>query len=480
MIANDSYFPYFSVKSFVASTIINIYRSEAPYKMELKRKLSQLDLTQWLNMNITSSRESQILSSFAIDRTFGTELMSEIIYNTGNTVPSEMRTNLTIELLKQIINIGEAGIRMENLPSILQKFINRSPLLKDSKIGKLLTSFVEQLPKTSDPAQLEMFFKMFGKEMLYFSMTEQQINNDDIIKEALSKAEQMLRELLSTPILTYQNRYELQVSTINGVPLIVELDTTAIAKLNNKRLSRNTEVSPFVSGIINQFIGYKLIGFVGLEMTTKLDARADVEIEIRNSQPTSMVKLAFPKIDIGNFDFYNHASFQMYIPGEKTHTSSNSTVDSRSMKKSCSDERLNTVRVCYSYDTTDMSKETDFPLTKPTVVSLALMKNNRNMQAIVLTTRRTTALSYFKLEIPGTQNPKKVFIKLESTAKDNVQNIKINSEVLTKKYQTELVMRNSSNSEVSNYTATVYYGTQHLEKVIIHFNCFYILFLFFV
>jgi len=459
-----------NVQSAIASTIVNVLQSETPYKMELKDKLSALDLTPWLKMDRNLSQEKQRLSKFAIDGLLGSEILSDYIYNSKyETIPVEMKHKISLELFKQLFSFGEFGVRTDNLSKLVRMIVSQSPMLKESFLGGKLIAMVDNMyAGKTDPSHLDVFMKMFGQELVYLSLTEEKIHNMDIIDELRKRLIEMIEEILSKPIITYQNIYELQISTINGLPLILSQNLLAIAKINNDPVGPSTEVSPLLSVTLDYFIGYKLFAEVGIDITTKVEAKADVNMEIIKPDPTKMeVKISLPEGELVKVSAYQHAVIRIENNG-RSQIIANSTRDSRTTSKFCK-KPLNdlNIDVCLDYDVTDLSRPTDFPLNKPSWASVNIIMRE-NPKSVLMTLQKNDTLASIKLEVPNTRNPTKMYLWSEKSGVPHNELLKLNGELLNT-HRVEIILGEMKENEYETLKryANAYYkkGSNQWEQI---------------
>merc|ERR1711970_294890 len=455
------------VKSFIASDLINLQNSEAPYKAGIRNILSSYDFGHYSTGSMKSSHSYEY-SSFTGSQSFGAEFATEVLYKAQQKIPKEMRANLTIDILKQIINLGEIGIRVENLPAILKNIVSPNSMLGKTKLGEILNVIMSEMEVSSDPAEIDVLFKSGGQELIYQKLSDLSNENKDILKEMMGNVMMIVKELYNERMWGFQPRYELQIPTMQGIPFFFAQELSVVATLmtNNGNNQAIHQISPKISALLKHHIGYKFMSSIAMEMNTTIHSSGSTQISIQHPTASSVsMKVMTPEETMNNIEFYSSATMRKDSPDGKVYYGRKSARDPRKTKTSCFVTAG--VKSCMLYDIADQSKETDYPFVKPSKVVFKMQKENPAVRGIVLSAGKEHSPASFGFRysvIKGTEE-KKLDMKVALTKRSASHEVVVQSDIMGDKYSTKIEVGDQSTSGNKRLVANVIYGPSNLQKV---------------
>lgn len=458
------------MRSYILSDLLNLQQSTAPYKLAVRHRLARFNISQDISPSTSGSYEH---SSFSESGAFGSEISTDLIYTMSSNVPKQVRTNLTIDIFNQIINLGEIGIRSQNVPALLRNAVASHTLLGNSSIGRMLQVLVAKLPKSLEKPEFDLFYKVFGQEILYDSFTNLDKSERDIISEIITRASALYFKLQSGQTLEsfygFQFRYDVHVSTIQGIPLMITQDITTVASLNAvpKRCEDVTEItfSPILAVDATHFVGYRFGPSAGIECNTTVFTSSESIFDTTLIWYKSLsVKVDIPRDVSEVLEFRTHSSLVLRLPGEKEQIVADSSQDPRYQSQQCS-KVVSGLKMCYEYNLPNLWAQSDFPLVKPSYVKVTFKKDGPIMKGFDMALEKKDGLYgyQFKLLVPGTPNPTKMDIEVDYEKKSSEQALKVQSMIMERRSNFKVVY-NAMGSTKSAYYLDIFTG-KHLEKV---------------
>ncbi|XP_068231190.1 vitellogenin-like isoform X2 [Palaemon carinicauda] len=293
------------VRGFILSHLNNLQKSTAPHKNKLRHYLLDLAVPNNFTMNIMKYSRNIDLSYFNEELGLGLGLEFNIIYTPGSFVPRSLGLNLTSSIGGTTINMGEYGIRLEEVDSILRTLFGPGGLLTSrSSISELIKDAIpfiegkglgiidelkELLQRSSfDPSNISDFLnkiykRVSGKlpmmdiharfndqEATYgsFSLDPNKIiagRNIQIISLLLKQALQNMANMSIDNAHMSHIFLQYNIPTVQGIPVKLMLDGTGVIGLKvetnlQNLVQRNSgnilHLHPTFSLQIDGFVGY--------------------------------------------------------------------------------------------------------------------------------------------------------------------------------------------------------------------------------
>lgn len=463
------------MQSYILSDLTSLQKSKAPYKLDVRHRLARFNISQeYLSLPSNTSRNLE-WSVFSQSGAFGSELSRDFIYALGSAFPKQFRTNLTIDLFKQIMHVAEGGIRIENLPALIRSALGPNSLIGKSKLGEFTKVLVDALPKSGNETELTVFFKSFGQELLYHSFSNLDKIEKDIVTEMSVDIFTFYTNIMSGMHFKrsygFEFRYDLYVCTIQGIPLRLSEKITALASLNGVSEGSTSdhfvELSPQFAVLAVQYAGYKFGPSVGITSNTTIYSSSDAAIAIRTDLRNKFsMNIIFPREEAEVFTFRTHSYLSVQEPGKSEKIVEDSQNDPRWQNRKCP-YTLGGMKMCYEYDIYDFYTGKDFPLVRTSYAKLWLKKEVPSMEGFVLniTQKRTPFLKYeVKFSAPGTPMPTKLDTSVGYISQNNKKTLELHSLLMGNKTSIKIVYDFQQSPERQR-KLELFSGSEHLKRV---------------
>ena len=221
--------PVKQVGSFMASHMTNIIQSDDPLQQDLKVMLQHMDLNEEFNgLNpLTYSRkyEGAVKSRNGL---IEARHDSDIIYSPNSFIPRSARSNVTVNVMGNSLNVIEIGARTEGFESYLEElFGTKTESDVDQPADDPLLETIRQKRQLPVQPQGALYLKLFGKEVNFWDLKATDANDDlsDVITALYLDRKYSSRRSLSAL------DSQLTIPTVMGVPLKLAVLSNAAVDL---------------------------------------------------------------------------------------------------------------------------------------------------------------------------------------------------------------------------------------------------------
>lgn len=403
----------FAVRGFILSHLINLQQSDAPEKQHLRYMLTNHTLPTNFKADLRKYSRNIDLSYWAPSLGVGAGVESNIIYSPGAFLPRFLDLNLTAALDGIPLNIGELGARVQGLEPIIAQLFGPGGYLQTSSYEKVVQDVLEYVQKNwqkivqewenlrhrrstgesllssilsySDRplwAEADMFARFMGQEFSFASLAGDLRHFDGarFIEDLMEKVQEMLPDLRNINVDSARIAYinvDYFFPTIQGSPLKLQLNTTAVASLKMQgnlpsllsgwpRGQNMVNVTPSFTVETNAFVGFDSnIAKIGLQSNATVSSANGIVVKVSGSSDSELqVELDLPsKMEIFN------AESETYLmkkrSGEpETKTNPSSMRDERYTRRSCitTMESILGLKMCYDIDIPNIVGSNSLPL----------------------------------------------------------------------------------------------------------------------
>lgn len=405
------------VRGFILSHLINLQKSTAPYKNRLRYYLSDIAVPNNLTLNIMKYSRNIDLSYFDVQFKVGIGLESNIVYTPGSFVPRSIGLNLTSSIGGTFVNLGEYGIRLEGLDSLLRTLFGPGGLLVHrSSISELIKNVISYIEgqglsmldelreeflrrRSFEPSNIPDFLKRIYKhvtgklpKMDFFARLNDQeatygsfsFDPNKVIAEMTVQRFFLCLEqaLLNLANLNVDNAHlghiflQYHLPTIQGIPLKLMLEGTGAIGLKAKTNLQNLvwrksgnilHMHPTFSLQVDGFVGYDAyLAENGIKTKTLASSNSGVSLSLEEEGPDHLeFKVSLPE----KIEFLNFKS-ETYLIKRVT------GVEVRALPRNMNDIRLRGefcsgngsfwgIKICHEYDLPDPSLHKGIPFGQP-------------------------------------------------------------------------------------------------------------------
>lgn len=359
----------------------NLQQSEDPQKTLIRKRLANIAIDQSFDKSYTSLNYDT--STFSESKGYGLGVTSDVIYESTSKLPTLLRSNITVDLFKEIVNVAEMGVRMENLPALLQRIAQQFGVQSDTRISKMIHTLSESASDTSQKGELEYFIKLFGQELLSLTLTtsdDYEKAIEEVIREKVRMFfEEMIAKIPMHTVKGYRNKIDIIVPTSLGTPLHITRDLSAVANANSIPTGTfSMEFKPTISAIDEWFVGFKFGPSVGLKVDTSLYTSGDSKVAVQYDKPKILLRVDIPNEEEELLTLENKGYLSIKIPGKTEKVIRSNGNGQRWQSQRCIDSA--SLQICYEYNLPSPLAEDNFPLTRPSYVKLKIKKQNRAVQ----------------------------------------------------------------------------------------------------
>ena len=445
--------------------------SNNPDKAEISSRLR--------SFNLPSSAVKYARSfSGASSNTWGTELTWDTIFSQESILPKDIRGNISIDMLNEILNVGEVGVRTENIVKILKHVVAPESILGKTSIGKILQSAFGPLSENSDPSVLSAFFKFAGQDIISTDLFEEDLKEMDLVK-SLSEIVKTVTDLIEKGnVRGIGFTHDLQISTTQGIPLSLSasgiLTYSLKGDITENENRRSINISPSVSSHFKHSVGFTFIPSIKMETNTTLYSSGNMQLTTSVEQGKLVsLEIAAPKT-INNIEIQTQSFMRKDMPDNTVSYLPLAPTNPRTKSQKC----VNVIadyKFCYDYDISNISQDNNYPLVPASRASLFFLQDSR-MKKIEIEMSESDASPKYSIRctIPETNT----VILSSSITKEVTQTaskITIESEYMQKKNivaieyeKTPLILvvsigLNSGVSEVSKNLMNVFYSRLYFD-----------------
>ncbi|XP_047739792.1 vitellogenin-like [Hyalella azteca] len=455
-------------RAYILSDLTNLQLTEAPYKIDVKERLASFNISQNYPSNLVNSSHSFDFSKFTRSGSFGLEYLQDAIFDQQEKTLRQWRSNLTFDIFDEIVNVGEWGFRLENVPALLESILNSENGIGNTALGRMLKMYIPKQGESSR-GKLDFFLKILGQERLFVSLASDEDYASDILARLYMIIGEIYNEIITQKQIhsfqAFQSRCNLEISTVQGIPILFSRDLSVVGSTNSKasliELGSSFQYAPVVSIVANYFIGYKFGPALGLKLNTTIHSSSDVIVSAKVNLPSSLsFKLNFPQDNAEAFRFENRGYLMTKLPYERERALPPSTLN---------DPRIKAENVCYSsvaglkmcsdYNVADLWAKTDYPLVAPSYIRTTIKKENPSIEGFeVSLTEKSESDGYsMKIEIPGSENPTKMAAEIGFSEQQDRKVLKLKSRVEENVHSLEMVIT-SKNQGIKLRQLEIYFG----------------------
>jgi len=281
------------VNSYVLSDMKNLQLSSSPEKKTIRDLLLDFDIPK---SHFPRKSSNYKLSKFS--EKFGSEIDFDVIFDDYNGIlPKQLKTNITIEMFDELINVAEMGIRVTDLPEMLRKFVREGTTLGNTALGNLIRLKLESLPKNHEEKQIEYFIKVFGQEIIFDIITS--LNDEKTLWEMYDETmESILMTIMKRSVKGTQWKFDYQIPSMQGTPLILSQELSLVTRYcletpNEMKL----DVSPSISTLYKTFAGFEFGPSIGITSETKLSSTG-VTVSVNKVDNVLSIKVEMPNNEL--------------------------------------------------------------------------------------------------------------------------------------------------------------------------------------
>ncbi|XP_066964615.1 vitellogenin-like [Macrobrachium rosenbergii] len=451
------------VRGFILSHLLNIQESSAPHKEYLKYLLTYIVLPSNFTGDIRKYSQNIDISYYTPVFDVGAGMESNIIYAPGSFLPRSASTNLTVALGKTPFNMGEIGVRFDGLEPILEEllgpegYIRRTPtgkIFEDlsssisgklSKIQEHFKSSLRQRRAIDTSLMSQLFNKLYGdkryhlpKADIYARMNGQEIAfaslagdlNSVIVDQLTDRFFNGVDGLIEwavninvDSVRTAQVYLDYHLPTIQGFPLKIDLECTAVAGLKlGKKVGGQAEggpdgvqFQPSLSIQVDGFIGFDLyVAHTGIKTTNHLVTSPNLSFNINHSSGNGFeLEVDLPE----KMELLKMKSETFLLKGvlghPDTRVNPSSVRSTRFQAKSCMTrmESALGVNICYAVNLPNVFQSEGLPLGPPSLIKLFLKKSEPGMRGynIKADIQNTSGKKEIKIEVvtPGSASARR-------------------------------------------------------------------------
>ncbi|XP_042241489.1 vitellogenin-like [Homarus americanus] len=499
MIVNNTYHEENTqVRGFILSHLLNLQDTNTPHKDYLRYLLTNTLLPRDYKTDFRKYSRNIDMSYFAPSLGVGAGVESNIIYVPGSFVPRSVDFNFTAAFEGISMNIGEVGARLEGLEPVIEEVFGPEGYLQRTSFSQILTdmtTFVEQkgnkiLEKLqqdlrqkrsidlstltnflgklySDQSRVtraDVFARFMGQEITFASLAGdlKHISADEMIESFFSYFDDILPQMKNLHInsaRTAQINFDYTFPTIQGIPLKLQLNGTAVAGLKmqgnlnlidilfNWRNGENLfKIIPSLSVQVDGFVGYDSYNSkLGLEMRNTISSSNGVSIMVKPKNANELeLHLDVPvKMDL--IDVKSQIYMMKQIRGQpRTEISPPSSEGGSVRYQSCNTilESLLGLKFCYDFNFPNLIRTSSLPLSEPVVAKLFVEKTEPSMKGYLMTANiqgeRNKKIIKIKVETSGSSSPREAQVILSYTKQEesyqlsaDIKSSSINSDIST-------------------------------------------------
>ncbi|XP_064080211.1 vitellogenin-like [Macrobrachium nipponense] len=446
------------VRGFILSHLLNIQESSAPHKEYLKYLLTNVVLPSNFAGDIRKYSQNIDISYYTPVFDVGAGMESNIIYAPGSFLPRSVSTNLTVALGKTSFNMGEVGVRFDGLEPILEELLGPEGYLRKTPIGKVFedlsstisgklskmrehfesslrqrraidTSTISQLfnklygDKRYRLPKADIYARMNGQEVAFASLAGDLngVNVDQLTDRFLNGLDGLIEWAINInvdSVRTAQIRLDYHLPTIQGFPLKIGLESTAVAGL---KLGKNVggpdgvQFQPSLSMQVDGFIGFDMyVAHTGIKTTNHLVTSPNLSFNIKHSSGNGFeLEVDLPE----KMQLLKMKSETFLLKGMlgRPHTRVNpSSVRSvRFQAKSCMTRMESALgaNICYDVNLPNVFQSEGLPLGPPSHVKIFFKKSEPRMRGynMKVDIQNTSGKKEIKIEVvtPGSASPRR-------------------------------------------------------------------------
>nr|ACU51164.1 vitellogenin [Pandalus japonicus] len=447
------------VRGFILSHLLNIQESTTPYKEHLKYLITTIVLPSNFTADWRKYSRNIDLSYYAPTFGVGAGMESNVIYAPGSYVPRSVNLNLTAALGATPFNMGEIGARIEGLEPILEDlfgpegYMRKTPtgqIVQDisSSMGDKVTKIMERLQgsfrqkRSIDFSSLShLFDKLYGdrrsrmpkadfyarindQEMAFASLAGdlRNINVDELITRFFDSVDDMISRAANVnldSVRTAQIYVDYHLPTMQGVPLKIKLEGTAVAGLKMEtRLSGSPNIikfTPSLSSQVDGFIGFDShIARVGVQMKNHLATTSGGSINVKATRSNGFeLEVDLPE----KMELLNMRSETYLVKAlkgqQETKINPSSVRSTRVQKQSCMRalEPMLGLKLCYDINMPNVFQSEGLPLGPPASAKVFIEKSEPSMKGYRMRANVEGAEGKkeikVEVEAPGSSTPRK-------------------------------------------------------------------------
>ncbi|KAK7073325.1 hypothetical protein SK128_006657 [Halocaridina rubra] len=427
------------VRSFILSHLMNLQKSSAPYKENIRYNLFGISIPDNFTSDVRKYSQNIDLSYYYPSLGLGIGIDSNVIYVPGSFIPRSLNLNITSSIGGTMMNMGEYGFRIEELESLLTELVKPEGYLSGSLLGTLFTGLLSknkisntkiyeviknfndherdpfqwfQLPEFLDKIyrqnknklpKLDLFARLNNQEATYASFTGNPLNIEfdryltlilNYVRESLFSMSHMNinKAHMGQLILEYD------LPTIQGLPLKLKFDATAVAGFDMETNVLNIEekhggivfrLKPSISIQIDGFLGYDSpLSHLGVKTRSTLYSNSGLSVSIiSDSQNQIDFKIDLPKeLEILNIE--SETYIKKTIGKNEIKIFPHPDMDTRLVYDHCvlNLESVIGLRLCYHMNVPDIFHSAILPFSSPSVVKLHFDKSTPTLQGYLLKT----------------------------------------------------------------------------------------------
>ena len=434
----------------------NLQQSTSSQKLEIQQRLAPFDISSYKSKFDSASSANYDFSKFSDHKAFGSELDLDLIYDGRLDTLNEIKSNFTLEIMKEVMSVIEFGSQFDNLPQMLKSYLNSESGTEFSLLKNMIEYFLNQQDPSTDTSQIDMFLKLFGTEVIYVSASNQDGKETTLpeVRKYLKEALDELRNIfLSKTERGYYVRHSLVIPTIQGTPLLLKEDYAHVSSMNRES---KTGKSPALSGIFSVFAGYDFGPSVAFKAESRLSVGNELKISLNGDSEDFSLKYDLPREtgDLVKIDYFS--TFYTQKPGEaERHTDHSNTEPIQNSQKCFEsfvklcietrlpDDPLNFFQRNYHYLKLSVKK------TDPAVNSYEIQASRNNEGKI-----KVGLLAH------GAQVPQKMAVEIDYTRDSEPQTVSASLDVLENKYYFK-ALRKQYPHDSNLKLAEIYFGSKN-------------------
>nr|QXJ08928.1 vitellogenin [Penaeus merguiensis]QXJ08931.1 vitellogenin [Penaeus merguiensis] len=423
------------VRGFILGHMLNIQESTCPTKENLRYLLTNFVIPTDFERDFRKFSRSMEIGYHSSSFGLGGDVESNIIYAPGSFIPRAVNFNLKAAVDETHMDLGEIGARFEGMDPIIEELFGPEGYLHTTSFGKILeditgfakakgSKIINQIKRTlrskrsidfdtisnffnklygernSEGARAEVYARFMGQEFAYGNVGEifKGETADRLIETFFSYLEasfEQMKNLNLNTARTAQLFLDYSLPTIQGSPLKLKLDVTAVAGLTAEgklsiaeiladlgNLDTHMKLLPNLSVHVSGFAGYdNHLSKVGIEMESTISTANGAAVKIRTAEGKKIeIELEIPeKMELLNV---RAETFLVKTVGQRQMKLTPSTMrDARIKHESCIDvlEPMLGLKTCYAVNIPDIFRNNVLPLGEPIVAKFYVEKADPSM-----------------------------------------------------------------------------------------------------